>query len=76
MHDMLAETAKMKDKVKKVESHHQCHLDLRQRAISTWVRDALKKDTEREETTRLNKEIGPRPLRAFELTSREVLIVS
>ncbi|KAF7125239.1 hypothetical protein CNMCM5793_001417 [Aspergillus hiratsukae] len=29
------------------ESHRQSHLDLRQRAISIWVRDALSKDTPR-----------------------------
>jgi hypothetical protein len=41
-----------------LESHRQSHLDLRQRAISTWVRDALKKGTERrkEEVQRLNKD--------------------
>jgi hypothetical protein len=43
--------------MKKLESHRQSHLDIRQRAISTWVRDALHKDTERrkEEICRLNK---------------------
>ncbi|KAJ5587459.1 uncharacterized protein N7459_003224 [Penicillium hispanicum] len=43
----------------KLEAHRQSHLDVRQRAISTWVRDALKKDTERrkEEIRRLNRDI-------------------
>lgn len=44
---------------KKLEYHRQSHLDLRKRAISTWVRDALKKDTPRreEEIHRLNKDV-------------------
>ncbi|KAK2802378.1 hypothetical protein FQN50_007375 [Emmonsiellopsis sp. PD_5] len=47
------------DKIKKLESHRQSHLDIRQWAISTWVRDALHKTTERrnEEIRRLNKDI-------------------
>ncbi|KAK2789002.1 hypothetical protein FQN53_002818 [Emmonsiellopsis sp. PD_33] len=47
------------DKIKKLESHRQSHLDIRQRAISTWVRDALHRATERqnEEIRRLNKDV-------------------
>jgi hypothetical protein len=41
---------------KHLESHHQSHLDLRQGAISTWVRDALNKDTPRRKK-RLNKDV-------------------
>ncbi|KAK2746916.1 hypothetical protein FQN55_005402 [Onygenales sp. PD_40] len=49
------------DTIKKPESHRQSHLNIRQRAISTWVRDALHKPTERrnEETRRPNKDIIP-----------------
>lgn len=61
MRHMRAEMAKMNDKMMKLESHYQeleahfqkleshrqSHLDIRQRAISTWVRDAIHKDTER-----------------------------
>ncbi|KAE8371889.1 hypothetical protein BDV26DRAFT_113815 [Aspergillus bertholletiae] len=63
---LLAEMVKINDKIKKLESHYQkleshrqSHLDIRQRAISTWVRDALNKDTERrkEEIRRLNQDV-------------------
>ncbi|KAJ5438671.1 uncharacterized protein N7458_009669 [Penicillium daleae] len=56
---MRAEMASMKDQIKKLESHRQSHLDLGQRAISTWVRDALHKDTERrkEEIHGLNNDV-------------------
>jgi DNA repair exonuclease SbcCD ATPase subunit len=73
MRAIRAEMAKMNDKIQKLESHsqkveshrqkleshRQSHLDIRQRAISTWVRDALNKDTERrkEEIRRLNKDV-------------------
>ncbi|KAJ5825446.1 hypothetical protein N7474_002584 [Penicillium riverlandense] len=64
--EMLAKMAKMNDKIEKLESHsqkleshRQSHLDLRQRAVSTWVRNAFGKDTEhrKEETRRLNRDI-------------------
>jgi acetate kinase len=64
--EMNAKMAKLDDKFtkleshcQKLESHRQSHLDLRQRAISTWVRDVLGKDTERrkEEIRRLNKDV-------------------
>ncbi|KAJ5303935.1 uncharacterized protein N7443_003595 [Penicillium atrosanguineum] len=50
---------KLESHCQKLESHRQSHLDIRQRAISTWVRDALNKDTERrkEDIRRLNKDI-------------------
>ncbi|KAJ5263432.1 Retrovirus polyprotein [Penicillium angulare] len=55
----------MKEDIKKLESHRQIRLDIRQRAISTWVRDVLNKDTERrkEEIRRLSKNIihNPQP---------------
>lgn len=35
----------MGERVEKLESHRQSHLDRQRRAISVWVRDALKKDT-------------------------------
>ncbi|KAJ5128138.1 hypothetical protein N7448_008917 [Penicillium atrosanguineum] len=56
---LLAELREMNDKINRLESHRQGHLDIRQRAISTWVRDALSKDTERrkEDIRRLNKDI-------------------
>ncbi|KAJ9206275.1 hypothetical protein DTO021D3_4877 [Paecilomyces variotii] len=56
---LLAEMRKMNDKITKLEAHRQSHLDVRQRAISTWVRDALNKDTERrnEDIRRLNKDV-------------------
>ncbi|KAJ5148360.1 LPS-induced tumor necrosis factor alpha factor [Penicillium atrosanguineum] len=63
---LLAELREMNHKInkleshfQKLESHRQSHLDIRQKAISTWVRDALNKDTERgkEEIRRLNKDI-------------------
>ena len=59
MREMRAEMATINHKVQKLESHRQSHLDIRQRAISTWVRDALNKDTERrkEDIRRLNKDI-------------------
>ncbi|KAJ9407167.1 hypothetical protein DTO045G8_5016 [Paecilomyces variotii] len=66
MRHMRAEMAKMNDKItkleahrQKLEAHRQSHLDIRQRAISTWVRDALNKDTERrnEDIRRLNKDV-------------------
>ncbi|KAJ5161677.1 hypothetical protein N7492_007069 [Penicillium capsulatum] len=44
---MRAQIEEMNEKTKKFESHRQSHLDLRQRVISAWVRDALHKDTER-----------------------------
>ncbi|KAE8379846.1 hypothetical protein BDV26DRAFT_155606 [Aspergillus bertholletiae] len=57
--DLLAEMVKINDKIKKLESHRQGYLDIRQRAISTWVRDALNKDTERrkKEIRRLNQDV-------------------
>ncbi|KAJ9306377.1 hypothetical protein DTO280E4_60 [Paecilomyces variotii] len=59
MRHMRADMAKMNDKITKLEAHRQSHLDIRQRAISTWVRDALNKDTERrnEDIRRLNKDV-------------------
>lgn len=39
--EMRAEMAKIDDKIKKLESHRQSHLDLQKRAISTWARDAF-----------------------------------
>ncbi|KAF7717698.1 Uncharacterized protein PECH_002921 [Penicillium ucsense] len=59
MRGILAEMAKMNDGLKDLESHRQSHLDIRQRAVSTWVRDALRIDTERrkEEMLRLNKDV-------------------
>lgn len=73
MRHIRAEMAKMTDTIEKLESHNQkldshiqklechrqSHLDIRQRAISTWVRDALKKNTERrkEESRRQNKDV-------------------
>lgn len=59
MRAIRAEMANMKDEIKKLDSHRQSHLDIRQRAISTWVRDALHKDTERrkEEIRRLNEDV-------------------
>ncbi|KAJ5602090.1 hypothetical protein N7510_011624 [Penicillium lagena] len=58
MRAMHAKMTGLNDKIKKLESHRQSHLDLRQRAISTWGRDAICKDTERqtEETRRLNED--------------------
>lgn len=49
----------MDDKIEKLEAHRQGHLDIRQKALSTWVRDALGKDTERrkQDIRRLNKEV-------------------
>lgn len=59
MRGIRAEMARMNDKFQKLESHRQSHLDIRQRAISTWVRDALNKDTEgrKEDIRRLNKDV-------------------
>lgn len=63
---ILAKMEKLEDRIKRVESdyqklesHRQSYLDLRQRAVSTWVRDAFGKDTKRrkEEIRRLNKAI-------------------
>lgn len=56
---LLAEIRQIRAELAKLESHRQSHLDLRQRAISTWVRDALNKGTSRrkEEIRRLNKDI-------------------
>lgn len=56
---LLAEIRQMRKDIEKLEAHRQSHLDLRQRAISTWVRDALNKGTVRrkEEIRRLNKDI-------------------
>lgn len=44
------------DQTKNLESHRHSHLNLRQRVISTWVRDALKRDTasRKDETRRLD----------------------
>ncbi|KAJ5086784.1 hypothetical protein NUU61_008091 [Penicillium alfredii] len=55
--DMRAKMASLESRLQKVEIHRQSHLDLRQRTISTWVRDALKKTSEhrREDLRRLNK---------------------
>ncbi|KAJ5691859.1 hypothetical protein N7462_001282 [Penicillium macrosclerotiorum] len=49
----------MTNKIEKLEAHRQSHLDIRQRAISKWVRDALNKDTERrkQEISRIDKDI-------------------
>jgi hypothetical protein len=66
MRGLRADMANLNYKIKKLkphrqelESHRQSNLDIRQRAISTWVRDALNKDTERwkEEIRRLNKDV-------------------
>lgn len=59
MRAIRAEMAKMNGKIEELESHRQSHLDMRQRAISTWVRDALNKNTERrkEGIRRLNKDV-------------------
>ncbi|KXG51041.1 uncharacterized protein PGRI_066130 [Penicillium griseofulvum] len=50
---MRADIERLESHCQKLESHRQSHLDLRQRAISTWVRDALHKD----DTRRFNKSI-------------------
>ncbi|KAJ5800709.1 uncharacterized protein N7518_002777 [Penicillium psychrosexuale] len=54
-----SQNQKLESQNQKLESHRQSHLDLRQRAISTWVRDAFSKVTERrnEEIRRLNRDI-------------------
>lgn len=59
MRDIRAKVDKLESHRQKLESHRQSHLDIRQRAISTWVRDALNKDTERrkQEIRRLNKDV-------------------
>lgn len=46
-------------RVGRLEIHRQSHLDLRQRAISTWVRDALGKDTQRRNDAirKLNRDV-------------------
>lgn len=57
--EMASDRAEMNDKVEKLEAYRQGHLDLRQKCLSTRVRDALGKDTEgqKQEIRRLNKEI-------------------
>ncbi|KAJ5555170.1 hypothetical protein N7461_003640 [Penicillium sp. DV-2018c] len=54
-----SELEQLKADMAKQESHRHAHLDVRQRTISTWARDALGKDTERrkQETRRLNKTV-------------------
>jgi acetate kinase len=54
-----SQSQKLVSQSQKLESHRQKHMDIRQRAISTWVRDALNEDTERrkEEIRRLNKDV-------------------
>ncbi|KAJ5444540.1 uncharacterized protein N7458_008412 [Penicillium daleae] len=56
---MEEKMAEMEEKMETFEGHRLNHLALRERAISTWVRDALKKDTARrnQEIKRLNTEI-------------------
>ncbi|KAJ5823550.1 hypothetical protein N7447_005890 [Penicillium robsamsonii] len=55
MRGIRAEMVKMNDKIRKLESHRQSYLDILQRTISTWVRDALNKDTEYRK--KLNKDV-------------------
>jgi acetate kinase len=59
MREMRARIMALESQSQKLESHRQKHMDIRQSAISTWVRDALNKDTERrkEEIRRLNKDV-------------------
>lgn len=49
-------TQKLEAHFQKLESHRQSHLNLRQRAIRTWVRDAVRR-MPRDEIHRLNKDI-------------------
>lgn len=71
--EMRKELAKVSNKTKKLEAqnqtveslamrlefHRQSHLDLRQRVISTWLRDVLDKETPRrkKEICTLDKEV-------------------
>lgn len=54
-----SQAQKLRSYMQKLKYHRQTHVDVRQRAISIWVRDALNKDTERrkEEIPRLNKDV-------------------
>lgn len=59
MEEKMETMAEIEEKMETFEGHRLNHLALRKRAISTWVRDALKKDTARrnQEIKRLNTEI-------------------